>query len=263
MKKVIIMILAFAMAVSALTGCSREAAEPTEAPVEYVTKYVTNIDKLDMRENPSNEASIICSIGKNSPVSFVEDSQNGYSKVVYNGVTGYALASYLTQQAPEPADEAVAAINTVQSDGSVQSKPAPPPANNGGTSSIISNRSDSEIEYYITSYVRPLYNEVNSNLDNYTASVSNGVKYWHDGKGYIKKEFQPSVNNYGYTREYYYDTDSGRIAFAFIYSGTTEYRLYFRTNQLVRFIPPGGDVINNPGTNEALAMGEYVISEAY
>ena len=262
MKKIITIILASVMVVSALAGCSPETANPTEAPVEYVTKYVTNTDKLDIREQPSNDASIICSIYKNAPVSFVEDSQNGYSKVVYNGVTGYALASYLTKQEPEPADEAAAAMNTVQSNDSVHTKPAPP-VNNGSTSSIISNRSDSEIEDYITSYVRPLYNEVNSNLNSYSASVSNGVKYWHDGKGYIKKEFPSSVNNYGYTREYYYDTDSGRIAFAFVYSGTTEYRLYFRTNQLVRFIAPNGDVMNNPKSNEALAMGEYVISEAY
>lgn len=75
--------------------------------------------------------------------------------------------------------------------------------------------------------------------------------------------FPSGVNNYDFTREYYYDTDSGRIAFAFVYSGGTEYRLYFRTNQLVRFIPPNGQVINNPDSGEALEMGKYVLSEAY
>lgn len=128
---------------------------------------------------------------------------------------------------------------------------------------IISNRSVGEIEDYITSYVRPLYSEVNNNLSNYTKSSSNGVTCWHDGKGYIKKMFPSGVNNYDFTREYYYDTDSGRIAFAFVYSGGTEYRLYFRTNQLVRFIPPNGQVINNPDSGEALEMGKYVLSEAY
>lgn len=134
---------------------------------------------------------------------------------------------------------------------------------NNYDASIISERSVGEIEDYITSYVRPLYSEVNNNLSNYTKSSSNGVTCWHDGKGYIKKIFSSGVNNYDFTREYYYDTDSGRIAFAFVYSGGTEYRLYFRTNQLVRFIPPNGQVTNNPTSEEALEMGIRVLSEAY
>lgn len=267
MKKIIAIMLTSVILVSALSGCSRDKAEPavTEVPIEYVTKYVTNIEKLDVREQPSNGASIICSIDKNSPVSFVEDSHNGYSKVVYNGVTGYALSSYLTKQEPVPeyANENTTSVNDVQGNDYVQKRSAQTSENNNRTYSIISNRSESEIEDYIVSYVRPLYNEVNSNLNNYTASVSNGVKYWHDGKGYIKKVLSPSVNNYAFAREYYYDTDSGRIAFAFVYNDAAEYRLYFRTNQLVRFIYPDGSVVNNPKNDEALRMGEYVLSEAY
>ena len=130
-------------------------------------------------------------------------------------------------------------------------------------SSIISNRSDSEIENYISSYVRPLYNEVNNNLNSYSKSTSGGISYWRDDKGYIKKTFSSGVNGYNLSREYYYDTDSGRITFAFLYSGSTEYRLYFRTNQLVRYIGPNGMVVNNPTANDALRMASYVLSEAY
>lgn len=131
------------------------------------------------------------------------------------------------------------------------------------SSSIISNRSLDEIESYILSYVRPLYKEVQSNLDNYSTSNSNGITYWHDGKGYIKKKLNAGVNNYNYNREYYYDTDSVRIAFAFIYIDSAEYRLYFRTNQLIRYIGSDGIVENNPVSREALNMGNHVISEAY
>lgn len=131
------------------------------------------------------------------------------------------------------------------------------------SSSIMSNRSLDEIESYISSYVRPLYQEVQSNLDSYSVSNSNGITYWHDGKGYIKKKLDAGINGYNYNREYYYDTDSGRIAFAFIYNGSEEYRLYFRTNQLIRYIDSDGAVENNPVSNKALNMGNYVISEAY
>lgn len=261
MKKCIIALLI--VLILGMSGCSLQSSETpaTDVPVSYITKYVTNTEKLDMREQPTNMASIICSIDKNAPVSFVEDSENGYSKIVYNGVTGYAFSSYLTEE--EPINEAATTENVSPSNNVVQSNPVEQSSENNRSASIISNRSSDEIENYIVSYVRPLYNEVNSHLNNYSTSTSNGVTYWHDGKGYIKKQFLPTVNNYGLTREYYYDTDSGRIAFAFIYSGNTEYRLYFRTNQLVRFISPNGNIVNNPDSGEALSMGEYVLSEAY
>ena len=192
MKKAAAMILASAMVILVLSGCLGYTDKPMGLSAGYVTKYVTNIDKLDIREQPSNESSIICSIEKNSPVSFVKDARNGYSEIVYNGVTGYALAAYLTQQEPEIKDDAAEAENTVQNNEPVQNNPVnSQPVQNSGASSIISNRSDGEIEDYIVSYVRPLYNEVNSNLDRYSASVSGGVKYWHDGKGYIKKRSRP------------------------------------------------------------------------
>lgn len=130
-------------------------------------------------------------------------------------------------------------------------------------SSIISNRSTSEIENYISSYVRPLYNEVQSNLSNYSSSSSGGVTYWSDEKGCIKKQFTAGTNNYNMSREYYYDTDSGRIAFAFVYSGTTEYRLYFRTNQLIRYIGPDGVAVNNPTSSDVLSMASRILNEAY
>ena len=80
---------------------------------------------VDVLARKFTGASIICSIDKNSPVSFVEDSQNGYSKVVYNGVTGYALSSYLTKQEPVPeyANENTTSVNDVQGNDYVNHSP--------------------------------------------------------------------------------------------------------------------------------------------
>lgn len=135
--------------------------------------------------------------------------------------------------------------------------------------SIISNRSVEEIDSYINDYVRPLYKEVENNLMNYGHKSENGISAWYNGKGTVKKKFDKGVNGHDMIREYYYDTDSGRIAFAFIHWYSTEYRLYFRENQLVRYAYSDPDApeniitVNNPTSDEALTLGSYVIWEAY
>lgn len=268
MKKWLIFIL-IAASVS-MSGCSINVGSPDPTPVPtnsvaYITKYITNTDKLDMREHPSNDASIICSIEAGTPVSFVEDAENGYSMVVYNGITGYALASYLTLEKPEDKNTDTITVTKVipAAPEIAQSDNMPESASVDKYSDLRSNRTESEIEDYISSYVRPLYEEINDNLDNYSKTSHGNATYWSDNKGYIKKEYPSGTNNFYMTREYYYDTDSGRIAFAFIYDGETEYRLYFRTNQLVRYIAPNGQEINNPASDEALELASRVISEAY
>lgn len=82
-------------------------------------------------------------------------------------------------------------------------------------------------------------------------------------KRLYKKAVHCGNDNYNMSREYYYDTDSGRIAFAFVYSGTTEYRLYFRTNQLIRYIGPDGVAVNNPTSSDVLSMASRILNEAY
>lgn len=62
----------------------------------YYTMYVVNCNEsITLRTNPSTSASEICQIPLGASVSFVEVSDNGFYKVIYNGKTGYALASYL------------------------------------------------------------------------------------------------------------------------------------------------------------------------
>lgn len=62
----------------------------------YVTMYVVNCrESITLRTSPSTSASEICQIPLLAPVSYVEDAGNGFYKIIYNGKTGYALASYL------------------------------------------------------------------------------------------------------------------------------------------------------------------------
>ena len=108
-----------------------------------------------------------------------------------------------------------------------------------------------------------LYNKINGNLSQYSVSTADGTTYWYDGSNCVKKSFQAGTNNYNMVREYYYNIDSGQIVFAFVWQDNTEYRLYFRANQLVRYIGPDGNVINNPKSEQALDLESYVLSEAY
>ena len=63
----------------------------------YPTYYVVNCKQsITLRTSPSTSASEICQIPLGSAVSYIETAQNGFYKIIYNGSTGYGLASYLS-----------------------------------------------------------------------------------------------------------------------------------------------------------------------
>ena len=269
MKKII----AILMMLSMLCGCSfLTVSKKPETNISYTTKYVINTETLDIRNKPDNSAGIIQTLQKGNPVSFVKDCENGYSEIVYNGKTGYVLAAYLTEEQPK---EIVSGKNPtpvtpqkppVSAPQPATPKPAPPQRQAKNTSidySILSNRTLSEINEYITGYVQPLFKQVENNLSSYSSFSNGSITYWSDSKGYIRKKFAAGTYGINMNRYYYYDTDSGRIAFALLENNGTKYRLYFRTNQLVRYIPPSGEIYDNPDFEEALEYGTMVISEAY
>ncbi len=73
---------------------------PENAPTAasgYETMYVVNCKEfITMRSSDSTSASEICKIPLGASVSYVSTAGNGFYKVIYNGFTGYALASYLS-----------------------------------------------------------------------------------------------------------------------------------------------------------------------
>lgn len=132
---------------------------------------------------------------------------------------------------------------------------------NNQKQSLSSDLLEGDIDNYINAYIRPLYNEINSNLNNYTITAAKGITYWSNGKGYVKKSFEADAN--GMAREYYYNTTDGQIFFAFLFKSNIEHRLYFRDNKLIRYIGPNGNIDNNPISEEILDMGQSVVDEAY
>ena len=63
----------------------------------YDTMYVVNCSEfITLRTSDSTSAGEICKIPLGAAVSYVSTAGNGFYKIIYNGYTGYALASYLS-----------------------------------------------------------------------------------------------------------------------------------------------------------------------
>uniref|UniRef100_UPI000463C61D SH3 domain-containing protein n=1 Tax=Enterocloster asparagiformis TaxID=333367 RepID=UPI000463C61D len=63
----------------------------------YDTMYVVNCNEfITLRTSDSTSAGEICKIPLGAAVSYVSTAGNGFYKIIYNGYTGYALASYLS-----------------------------------------------------------------------------------------------------------------------------------------------------------------------
>lgn len=83
-------------------GATAEStAAETQNNITYETMYVVNCNEsITLRTSPSTKASEIRQIPLGAAVSYIEGAENGFYKVSYLGNTGYALASYLSYQAP-------------------------------------------------------------------------------------------------------------------------------------------------------------------
>lgn len=94
--------------------------EPTQPPATTVqaqvwnTLYVVNCrESITLRTSPSTSAGEIRQIPLGAAVSFMENASNGFYKVAYMGDTGYALASYLSEN---PYDHYTVPATTVADD---------------------------------------------------------------------------------------------------------------------------------------------------
>ena len=78
-----------------------QQTQQTDVQDQYTTYYVVNCNEsITLRKQPDVNSGQITQIPLGSAVSYVESAQNGFYKVIYNGSTGYALASYLSTSKP-------------------------------------------------------------------------------------------------------------------------------------------------------------------
>lgn len=77
----------------------------SSSDTKYETYYVVNChESITLRKSPSTSAGEICQIPFGAAVSYVGTAENGFYKIIYNGKTGYGLASYL-DTAPQDRSE--------------------------------------------------------------------------------------------------------------------------------------------------------------
>lgn len=86
-----------------------KAVQPAaEMKINYPTYYVVNCNvSITLRPKPDVSSGEICQIPLGSAVSYVESAENGFYKIIYNGLTGFSLASYLSTnpQSTAPAQQ--------------------------------------------------------------------------------------------------------------------------------------------------------------
>lgn len=69
--------------------------------------YVVNCkENVSLRISPAMSASVIAAMPLGAKVGFINDAENGYSQVKYNGSVGYVITSYLSQTSA-PVDSTV------------------------------------------------------------------------------------------------------------------------------------------------------------
>ena len=107
----------------------------TESYVNMPTYFVANCDKsVSLRQLPSPTATVLKEMPLGSPVSYVEAAQNGFAKVIYDGTTGYALQSYLSQEKPDTTVRSSNSNNSNNSNNSKSDNSNNNKNNNGGNS---------------------------------------------------------------------------------------------------------------------------------
>ena len=112
-----VMTAATAPATTAATeGAPPVTAVATAAPVAVTaaatvaadysrTMYVSHCaQSISLRESPTTAARAVKQIPFAAPVTVLETADNGFYKVIYNGTTGYSLASYLINYQPDESE---------------------------------------------------------------------------------------------------------------------------------------------------------------
>lgn len=74
------------------------AGDRVSAINQTVTGVVVNCERLNVRRNPRKDASIVCTIDKNSEVEIDEDGSNQYFYKICtaSGVEGFCLKDYIS-----------------------------------------------------------------------------------------------------------------------------------------------------------------------
>jgi putative uncharacterized protein (fragment) len=94
-----------AATVPATTTAPVATAPVTTAANYSETMFVSNCaESISLRESPSTQARALRQIPFGAPVTVLGSAENGFYQVIYNGMTGYSLASYLVSYQPSESE---------------------------------------------------------------------------------------------------------------------------------------------------------------
>lgn len=176
------------------------------------TYYAVNCDKsISLRESPDTSAAVLEEIPLGDPVSYVEPAQNGFAKVIYNGTTGYALQSYLSDNLSDikRSDSGTAASggNTDTSSDNGSS------AKNQKTSGVISH---------------PTYNTYTDSAYKFTCTYPDHFTEAHSDDPFVKVSYKApddtaTLNICGTDNNSNLSTETVQYNFKLSYPGTIDY----------------------------------------
>ncbi|MCH5259361.1 MAG: hypothetical protein J1F18_06400 [Lachnospiraceae bacterium] len=110
--------------------------------------------------------------------------------------------------------------------------------------------------------IRAWYNETQNNLDSYASfSASDGGVVCYKDQELSRLDAGKGFDDWNYTRRYYFR--NGSLYFAFVFDGNEEHRLYFKEDQLIRYIDEKKNTYDYGDTDRFSVWSVPVLSEAY
>ena len=90
---------------SEATETPEETAEPSPSEEQYTTMYITmTSDYADMKSKDSDDSSTLTQITVGTAVNYIEEADNGYSKINYKYQDGYIKTENLSETKPTEAE---------------------------------------------------------------------------------------------------------------------------------------------------------------
>lgn len=169
------------------------------------TYYVVNCEKyISLRENPDVSSTVLKEIPLGDPVSYVEPAQNGFAKVIYHGMTGYALQSYLSDKRPD----------IERSD-----------SNTGGSSDNGSSVKNQKTRGVVS---RPIYNTYTDSAYNFTCTYPTHFTEAYSSDPFVRRSYKApddtaTLNICGSNNSSNLSVETVQNNFKSSYPGTVDY----------------------------------------
>ena len=109
--------------------------------------------------------------------------------------------------------------------------------------------------------IREWFYDTQNNMKNYEQQTSDNAGFYYWDGVLIKITVKEGTDGWNYAREYYFHDNS--LCFAFIFSGSEEHRLYFKEDQLIRYIDEDKIIYDYGDTEQFAEWKEPTIQEAY